>query len=104
MSRIFLHQFNNYFILRRINSGEAVKKYTPAQWIIARLGGIRPAARALHKTPGAVAFWLRPARNKGTAGRIPGKNHEAILRLAKRRNLDITGLDLIQGRTTRGRK
>lgn len=80
------------------------KLLTPAEWVVRVFGGIRPAARALGKTPQAIGFWLRPKSRKGTDGRVPSKAQQGVLRVAKRLHLDVTEADLINGRVIRVRK
>ncbi len=71
---------------------------TPASYIIKVFGGIRATARALNRAPSTVMAWKTSKKNNGTGGTIPGGNHKLILRIAKKRNLDITPEDLILGR------
>lgn len=71
---------------------------SPAVYVIKMFGGIRPTAKALNRAPSTVIAWKTPKNRKGTGGRIPGANHKLILRIAKRRGLDITESDLIWGR------
>lgn len=70
----------------------------PAQYIIKIFGGIRPTAKALSKAPSTIHGWITPKTRGGTGGKIPGKNHQLILKIAKRRGLDITPADIIFGR------
>lgn len=64
---------------------------SPAEIVIEMLDGIRPAARTLGVTPGAVHYW------KGR-GQVPQRHHKALLAMSKRRRFGLTATDLIFGR------
>lgn len=69
---------------------------SPAKEVVAALGGIRPAARALSLNPSAVCRWMMPAQKRGTNGRIPQRHWPAILRLAKKENIELSIHDLVK--------
>jgi hypothetical protein len=57
---------------------------TPAEIVIERFGGIRPAAKALGISPTTVLRWSQPREKGGTGGNIPPKNWGDIESAAKR--------------------
>jgi hypothetical protein len=61
----------------------------PAEVVIA-LFGVRPLARMLDVTPGAVAHWR-------DTGLVPSKYHERLMSLAKQRRLKLTTDMLVYG-------
>ena len=71
----------------------------PAEYIVFFFKGIRPAARAIGRSPGSIYKWTRPAIEKGTGGEIPRAAQHVILKLALKKKLDITAEDLAFGRT-----
>ena len=64
---------------------------SPAEHVILVFGGVRKTARAVGRTPGSVSKWLK-------SGVVPVRSQLVILRIAKRRKLDIFASDLIIGR------
>jgi hypothetical protein len=65
----------------------------PAEYVIEVFGGVRAAASAIGRSPGAVCNWKRLGN-----GFIPNQAQQIILKVARRRKLPITPLDLICGR------
>jgi len=77
---------------------------TPARFVIARFGGVRPLARALSAVidkrveESTVSRWARnPARRNVDAGYIPPAWHLAILRAAAKNGIDVRPEHLVQG-------
>jgi len=69
-----------------------------AEYVIKVFGGVRKAGIAIGRSASAVSKWNKPNSEKGSDGRIPSIAQLAILKVAKRRGLDITPEDLIFGR------
>lgn len=69
------------------------KAMTPAEYVIHILGGVRPAARILGRSPGAVSKW---SGKRG--GVVPTAIRPTILEYAKKHRLPITSEDLDVGR------
>lgn len=67
-------------------------KLKPAEYVILKLGGVRPAARKLNYTAGAIQHWKR------NGGHVPTRARDRILKYAKKSGLDITADDLQYGR------
>jgi hypothetical protein len=70
---------------------------SPAQYVVRVFGGVRKAARAIGRAPGAVSAWKAP-KPHGCDGRVPASAMKCILRAAQAQGLDITERDLIHGR------
>lgn len=68
----------------------------PAKQIIELFGGVRPLARALGLDPSTISRWQTPKKKRGTGGRIPAAHQGALLRLAKKRRIQISADQLIQ--------
>lgn len=75
----------------------------PAEYVINRLGGIRPLARALapylardYLDPSTVARWALP-RPRGCDGLIPSTYHRALLELASDKGVDLRPEHLVYG-------
>lgn len=62
---------------------------SPAAAVIERLG-VRPLARELGLTPGAVSKWQRK-------GLVPAKYHIAILAIARKRRKRLNATILVHG-------
>jgi hypothetical protein len=75
--------------------------YNPAQYVIFIFGGVRAAARALGRHPGAICNWKKARDRGGCGGDVPGPAQKIILTAAKEKGLDITPNDLIFGRRTK---
>lgn len=69
---------------------------SPAKEVVAKLGGVRPAARALQINPSAISRWMMPAVQRGTGGRIPQKHWPAILTFAKKEGIALSVHDLVK--------
>ncbi len=71
---------------------------TPAERIIERFGGLTKLADALgHKHPTTVQGWK-------VRGRIPAKQQEVVLKLAKDRGLDLEPADFFASAASTKRK
>lgn len=70
----------------------------PAEYVVRVFGGVRKSGEAIGRSAAAVSKWNKSKKNKGSGGRIPSVAQLAILKVAKRRGLDITPQDLIFGR------
>jgi len=81
-----------------ISKREVVMYLKPAQYVIHIFKGVRATARAIGRSPGAVSRWNRPRSLDGCYGNIPGSAQRIILRIAKKKKLDITACDLLCGR------
>lgn len=76
------------------------KKLTPADLVIQRFGGVRSLARALDKNPATISLWR--SRHQG---RIPNRSesgdpkgtHLVLLDLAKKKSIQLTADELING-------
>jgi hypothetical protein len=91
----FLTLFHNYTTVYFLDIiGGSMKRFTPAAFVIKQFNGIRPLARALNKTPGAIHKW-------SVTGTIPTSSQKAILKLAGERRIDIKPQDLVIGRQIR---
>lgn len=71
------------------------KNLSPAEVAISEFGGVRPLARLLDMTPGAIAAW-KPGRRGD--GRIPAKHQKALIELAAKRGRQLTPDELVFGR------
>lgn len=58
--------------------------------VVIDLFGVRPLARVLDVTPGAVAHWR-------DSGLVPSKYHERLMTLAKQRKVKLTTDMLVYG-------
>jgi len=67
-----------------------VGKKKPAHVVIDLFSGVRPLARLLELSPGAISKWKKN-------GLVPSKHHEPLLELAKERRLTLTAEMLIIG-------
>lgn len=74
--------------------------YTPAEWAIKQFGGARPLAAAIGIDPSNVYRWLQPPdeRSRGANGRVSGRSVNDVLAAAQARKLDVTAVDLLEGR------
>lgn len=75
------------------------RKYTPAEWVIEQLGGVRPASRLINRSPSSVCRWRKSKILDGCGGSIPVGLYREILKVARRDGYDINEKDLINGRT-----
>ena len=74
-------------------------KMSPAEYVIALFGGVRPLSRIINKSPSAISMWRKNRRiHSNGKGCIPSSSHLVILKEAKKYKLDITPDDLIYGR------
>ena len=64
----------------------------PAEYVVEKLGGVRPAARKLGYSPSGVSYWRR-------VGTVPTKARKVILKYAKKNKIDITPEHLEYGKT-----
>ena len=80
---------------------ETMQHLNPAEYVIRKFGGVRKAAKAIGRDPGAVSKWRQPKEKRGSGGSIPSAAQRAILKAAAELGLDITADDLINGRTVR---
>lgn len=71
------------------------KHLSPAEVAISEFGGVRPLARLLDMTPGAIVAW-KPGRRSD--GRIPAKHLPVLLELAAKRGRQLTTDELVFGR------
>jgi hypothetical protein len=71
----------------------------PAQCVVRVFGGVRATARAIGRTPGAITRWNRPKEEGGTCGQVPSAAQRAILKVAKKKKLDLTPDHLAYGKT-----
>lgn len=62
---------------------------SPADYVISVFGGVTETAAALKRDPSSVSRWNYY---------VPQKLHKKIIALAKKRKIDITERDLVQGR------
>lgn len=83
---------------------EHLMQMTPAEYVISVFQGVRATARALGRSPSSVSKWQKPREMRGCGGNIPGAAQRLILDLARKRGLDITPDDLINGRRTSKRR
>jgi hypothetical protein len=67
-----------------------VGKKKPATVVIELFSGVRPLARLLRLSPGAISKWQE-------IGRIPGRHHETLLDLAREHGKRLTAEMLIIG-------
>lgn len=67
----------------------------PAKRIIELFGGVRPLARELDTDPSVVCRWALPKERRGQGGLIPAEYQGRILKLAKRKQLQVSAEDLI---------
>lgn len=67
-------------------------KYSPAEFVIMKFGGIRPTARATGYQPNAILKW------RYRKGFVPTSAQPVILKAAQDMGIDITAEDLIFGR------
>jgi hypothetical protein len=72
--------------------------FTPADYVIHIIGGVRKVARVVKRDPSTVSKWTRPPNLRGRGGKIPQSNWASILDHAARMKLDITIGDLHFGR------
>lgn len=70
----------------------------PAKYVIHVLGGVTATAKAIGRAPASVSKWTASKKNRGSAGRIPGRSQMLILEYAGRYGKDITPSDLMFGR------
>ncbi len=77
---------------------------SPAEYVISLLGGVRPTARALNRSPSAVSKWRRPKATGGTGGKVPSAIQAKVLKIAKLKGLPINATDLIYGRTVKRKR
>ena len=70
------------------------RKCNPAYRVICALGGVRPTARIIDVSPGAVSRWMLPAVEGGTGGRIPQRHWQVIIDYAKKHKINIKLTDL----------
>lgn len=70
----------------------------PAQCVLKIFGGVRPAARAIGRSPSSISAWSRKRKTRGMKGSVPRKAQLRILALAKSMRLDVTANDLTLGR------
>lgn len=70
----------------------------PAEYVVYVFKGVRKAGLALGRSAAAVSKWNKSKKNKGSGGRIPSVAQLSILKVAKKRGLDITPEDLVIGR------
>lgn len=73
-------------------------KLNPVEYLIKVFGGVRPASRAIGRSPSAISKWQTYENKDGSRGLIPSGLHKKILAEAKDKGLDITADDLINGR------
>lgn len=73
-------------------------KLKPAAYVVRLFGGVRATARAAGRTPGAVCLWKKSAKDGGGGGKVPAGVRRTLLRVAKKRGLDLTSNDLDFGR------
>lgn len=62
---------------------------SPAEFVISAFGGVSETASALNRDPSSVSRWNYY---------VPQKLHKKVISIAKKRKIDITERDLIQGR------
>lgn len=62
---------------------------TPKEYIVRQLGGVRSTAKLLKIDPGSVSRWDKL---------VPQRYHVKILKLAKKKKIDIEPTDIILGR------
>lgn len=77
---------------------------SPASYVIKILGGVRPTARAVGRSPSAVSKWTKPRKNGGLGGQVPTMIQSKVLSIATKRKLPITPTDLIYGRFVKTKK
>ena len=70
----------------------------PADYVIHIFGGVRATARALGRSPSSVSRWQTYTNRDGVVGAIPSALQALILDRAEELDLDISAVDLIQGR------
>lgn len=68
---------------------------SPADKVIAKLGGVRATARALGLNSSSVSRWRMPPEKRGLGGRVPSVHQSRILQIARERGVDLTAADLI---------
>lgn len=73
-------------------------RISPARHVIDTLGGVEQAAKTIGRHPSRVSRWQQGD------GSIPRKAMDIILKIAKKRKLDITVTDLMLGREIRASK
>lgn len=66
-------------------------KKNPAEVVIEAFGGPTATAKALGVSAQLVNYWKRMKR-------IPGTRQEDVLELAKKRGIELTAKDIVQGR------
>ena len=71
---------------------------TPSQCVIQVFGGVRATARAIGRNPGAISRWNKPKSKGGTGGMVPSAAQRIILKIAKRKRLEITIEELVYGK------
>ena len=76
-----------------------MKRIKPADYVIEIFGGVKKTAKILGRSRRAVYLWRQPRNKGGCDGFLPGPIQYKILRIAKKKKLDITPDDLIYGRT-----
>jgi hypothetical protein len=70
----------------------------PSEYVVKVFGGVRATARAIGRCPASVSKWSDKRKNRGCDGNIPSRAQRIILDIAKRKKMDITPSDLINGR------
>jgi len=73
-----------------MSTGDKIGEMNPAEVVIARFGGVRPAARALRRDPSGICRW----RERGA---VPSSAQKLVLKTAKAMRIRITAEELIYG-------
>lgn len=73
-------------------------KLSPAEYVVLVFGGQTATAKALRRGQATICQWLNSRQRGGTGGFIPSPAQQMILKVAKKRGLDIQPADLVVGR------
>lgn len=75
-----------------------MKHFSPAEYVIHVMGGVRATGRAIGRSATAVGKWRQSRRRGGTSGRIPPKVQGLLLAYAHTHAMDIVASDFKFGR------